>query len=98
MRVFGSKFPADNSGNSQSGTNAGSPPARPKEAHLKSKCTNIYDVAEVERVFYPEIEKLLLEFFPDATDALVYNHDVFDKDRLTFPAVLGCRGARPRFL
>jgi len=31
-------------------------------------------------VFYPEIEKLLLEFFPDATDALVYNHDVFDKD------------------
>ena len=28
----------------------------------------------------PEIEKLLLEFFPDATDALVYNHDVFDKD------------------
>ena len=31
-------------------------------------------------MFYPEIEKLLLEFFPDATDALVYNHDVFDKD------------------
>src|SRR5262249_47702305 len=30
--------------------------------------------------YYPEIEKLLLEFFPDATDALVYNHDVFDKD------------------
>ena len=27
-----------------------------------------------------EIEKLLLDFFPDATDALVYNHDVFDKD------------------
>src|SRR3954453_17860752 len=49
-------------------------------AHLESKCTNIYDAAEVERVFYPEIEKLLLEFFPDATDALVYNHDVFDKD------------------
>jgi hypothetical protein len=49
-------------------------------AHLDSKCTNIYDSAEVERVFYPEIEKLLLEFFPDATDALVYNHDVFDKD------------------
>ena len=49
-------------------------------AHLESKCTNIYDSAEVERVFYPEIEKLLLEFFPDATDALVYNHDVFDKD------------------
>ena len=49
-------------------------------AHLESKCSNFYDAAEVERVFYPEIEKLLLEFFPDATDALVYNHDVFDKD------------------
>ena len=49
-------------------------------AHLESKCTNIYDSAEVERVMYPEIEKLLLDFFPDATDALVYNHDVFDKD------------------
>ena len=49
-------------------------------AHLDSKCTNIYDSVEVERVFYPEIEKLLLEFFPTATDALVYNHDVFDKD------------------
>jgi len=49
-------------------------------AHLESKCTNIYDAAEVERVYYPEIEKLLLEFFPDATDALVYDHDVFDKD------------------
>jgi hypothetical protein len=49
-------------------------------AHLESKCANFYDAAEVERVFYPEIEKLLLEFFPDATDALVYNHDVFDKD------------------
>jgi hypothetical protein len=49
-------------------------------AHLKSACSNFYDSAEVERVFYPEIEKLLLEFFPDATDALVYNHDVFDKD------------------
>ncbi len=36
--------------------------------------------AEVERVFYPEIERLLLDFFPGATDALVYNHDVFDKD------------------
>jgi hypothetical protein len=35
---------------------------------------------EVERVYYPEIEKLLLDFFPNATDALVYNHDVFDKD------------------
>src|SRR3984885_2991064 len=49
-------------------------------AHLESKCTNIYDAAEVERVLYPEMEKLLLNFFPDATDALVYNHDVFDKD------------------
>ena len=49
-------------------------------AHCESKCENLYDAVEVERVFYPEIEKLLLEFFPDATDALVYNHDVFDKD------------------
>jgi hypothetical protein len=49
-------------------------------AHLESKCTNIYDSAEVRTVYYPEIEKLLLDFFPDATDALVYNHDVFDKD------------------
>src|SRR6266436_2409586 len=49
-------------------------------AHLESKCSNFYDAAEVERVFYPEIEKLLLKFFPGATDALVYNHDVFDKD------------------
>jgi hypothetical protein len=49
-------------------------------AHLDSTCSNFYDSAEVERVFYPEIEKLLLDFFPGATDALVYNHDVFDKD------------------
>jgi hypothetical protein len=49
-------------------------------AHLESKCANFYDSAEVEAVFYPEIEKLLLEFFPEATDALAYNHDVFDKD------------------
>jgi len=49
-------------------------------AHCDSKCTNFYDSKEVERVFYPEIEKLLLDFFPNATDALVYNHDVFDKD------------------
>jgi hypothetical protein len=49
-------------------------------AHLESKCANFYDAAEVERVFYPEIEKLLLDFFPGATDALVYNHDVFDRD------------------
>jgi hypothetical protein len=49
-------------------------------AHLESACSNFYDSAEVERVFYPEIEKLLLDFFPGATDALVYNHDVFDRD------------------
>ena len=49
-------------------------------AHLESKCQNFYDAHEVERVFYAEIERLLLDFFPDATDALVYNHDVFDKD------------------
>ena len=49
-------------------------------AHLESKCQNFYDATEVERVFYPEIEQLLLDFFPGATDALVYNHDVFDKD------------------
>ena len=49
-------------------------------AHCESRCENFYDAAEVERVFYPEVEKLLLEFFPGATDALVYNHDVFDKD------------------
>ena len=48
--------------------------------YCESKCKNFYDAAEVERVFYPEMEKLLLEFFPGATDALVYNHDVFDKD------------------
>ncbi len=49
-------------------------------AHLESKCKNFYDAAEVRGIFYPEIEKLLLTFFPNATDALVYNHDVFDKD------------------
>src|SRR6202030_170054 len=49
-------------------------------AHLESKCKNFYDSEEVECVYYPEIEKLLLDFFPGATDALVYNHDVFDKD------------------
>lgn len=49
-------------------------------AHCESACQNFYDAAEVERVYYPEIEKLLLDFFPGATDALVYNHDVFDKD------------------
>jgi len=48
-------------------------------AHCESECRDFYDSEEVERVFYPEMEKLLLEFYPDATDALVYNHDVFDK-------------------
>ena len=48
-------------------------------AHVDSACTNFYDAAEVERVYYPEIESLLLEFFPEANDALVYSHDVFDK-------------------
>ena len=49
-------------------------------AHCDSECEDFYDAAEVERVFYPEMEKLLLQVFPDATDALVYNHDVFDRD------------------
>jgi len=49
-------------------------------AHCESQCQNFYDAEEVERVFYPEMEKLLLDFFPDATDSFVYNHDVFDKD------------------
>lgn len=49
-------------------------------AHLESKCTNFYDAAEVERVYYPEIEQLLLDYFPGASDAIVYNHDVFDKN------------------
>ena len=49
-------------------------------AHCESRCTNFYDSAEVERVFYQEMEKLMLDFFPGATDALVYNHDVFDKN------------------
>ena len=31
-------------------------------AHCESKCENFYDPAEVERVFYPEIENLLLAF------------------------------------
>ena len=31
-------------------------------AHLESKCANIYDSEEVRRVYYPEIEKLLLDF------------------------------------
>ncbi|MEM9620942.1 MAG: CmcJ/NvfI family oxidoreductase [Pseudomonadota bacterium] len=49
-------------------------------AHCESKCQNFYDAHEVERVFYAEMEQLLLDFFPGATDALVYNHDVFDKE------------------
>ena len=49
-------------------------------AHCKSECQNFYDHEEVELVFYAEMEQLLLDFFPGATDALVYNHDVFDKD------------------
>jgi len=49
-------------------------------ADLESKCTDFYNAHEVERVYYAEIEKLLLDFFPGATDALVYNHDVFDKN------------------
>ena len=49
-------------------------------AHCESECRNFYDAHEVERVFYPEMERLLLDFYPDATDALVYNHDVFDKE------------------
>lgn len=44
-----------------------------------SACDNFYDHEQVQRVFYPEIEKLLLDFFPGATDVLVYNHDAFDK-------------------
>ncbi len=38
--------------------------ARPVGGASGSKLENIYDAAEVERVFYPEIEKLLLDFFP----------------------------------
>ena len=48
--------------------------------HCESKCVDFYNHEEVERVFYLEMERLLLDFFPGATDALVYNHDVFDKD------------------
>ena len=49
-------------------------------ASCDSQCGNFYDAAEVRAVFYPEMEKLLLAFYPEAKDALVYNHDVFDKD------------------
>ena len=48
--------------------------------HCESKCVDFYNHEEVERVFYLEMERLLLDFFPGATDALVYNHDVFDKE------------------
>ena len=40
-------------------------------AHCESKCENFYAPAEVERVFYPEIENLLLAFFPDSNNILV---------------------------
>src|SRR5205085_8297826 len=33
-------------------------------AHLESNCTNIYDAAEVERGYYPELQKLLLNLSP----------------------------------
>ena len=33
-------------------------------AHLESECQNFYDAAEVERVFYPEIEKLPARVLP----------------------------------
>ena len=33
-------------------------------AHCESKCTNFHDAHEVERVFYLEIEQLMLDFFP----------------------------------
>ena len=51
-------------------------------ANCESQCTDFYNAEEVERIFYPEMEKLLLDFFPGSTDALVYNHDVFDRDYL----------------
>ena len=49
-------------------------------ASCESQCQNFYDSEEVRSVFYAEMEQLLLAFFPDARDALVFNHDVFDKD------------------
>lgn len=51
-------------------------------AHLDSQLQgdDFYDHEKVESVYYPELEKMLLEMFPDATDALVYNHDVFNKE------------------
>ena len=38
---------------------------------------HVNQAARIEPIVLPD---LLLEFFPGATDALVYNHDVFDKD------------------
>jgi hypothetical protein len=49
-------------------------------AEHHSACTDFYNHEEVERVYYPEIERLLLDYFPGAVDALVYNHDVFNKE------------------
>ena len=48
-------------------------------AHCESKCENFYDAAEVERVFILKWRNCCWSF-SGATDALVYNHDVFDKD------------------
>jgi hypothetical protein len=48
--------------------------------HCESACRDFYDHEEVEGVFYPEMERLLLDFFPDAADALIFNHEIFDKD------------------
>ena len=36
-------------------------------SQCESACNNFYDSEEVRRVFYPEMEKLLLEFFPIPT-------------------------------
>src|SRR5260370_42645512 len=49
-------------------------------AHLESKCSNFYDAAGGERVFYPQIEGLLGGVFPGATGAPVSNHDVLATD------------------
>ena len=40
--------------------------------HCDSKCANFYDSAEVERVFYPEIEKLLLDFWENLPKHLIW--------------------------
>jgi hypothetical protein len=34
----------------------------------------------VEQVFYPEMEEAPAGVLPGATDVVVHNHDVFDKD------------------